>query len=169
MRGTLGLSLLLSLTSNTVGLAEDVDGFQLGMPLAKVRQLAIEKGYSFSNPTGSSAGGRWISYVLFTKGSNTTGPAVSFCEATLSAESLQRPSSLHEIASIIKDWKSAYGEPEVLPTIMYPKGTQYSNIEFRWLGEDNIRREITISQYGSGSTDITFGYSYVKHPCNRPG
>lgn len=170
MRGALllGLSLMSWLISNTLVLAEDVDGFQLGMPMAKVRQIAIEKGYSFSNPTDNSVNGRWISYVLFTRDSNITG-TVSFCDATLSAESLQRPSSFHEIASTIKDWKSTYGEPEVLPTIAYPKGTQYSNIEFRWLGADNIRREITISQYGSGPTDITFGYSYIKHPCNRPG
>ncbi len=161
------ISVLLSLLSGTVVFAEDVDGFQLGTPMAKVRQLAIEKGYTFSSPTGSGSGGRWVSYVLFIKGSKV-GPTLSFCDATLSAESLQRPSSLHEIVSTIKDWKNAYGEPEVLPTIMYPEGKQYSNIEFRWSGEDNIRREITISEYGSGgSTDITFGYSYIKHPC-RP-
>ena len=159
------LSVLLSLISGTVVFAEGVDGFGLGMPMAKVRQLAIEKGYTFSNPTGSSVGGRWVSYVLF--GNGSTGPTMSFCDTTLSSVSLQRPSSLHEITSTVKDWKSEYGEPQVLPTIMYPKGKQYSNIEFRWLGEDNIRREITISQYGQMQSDITFGYSYIKHPCNQ--
>jgi hypothetical protein len=159
------LFVLLSLISGTVALAEGVDGFELGMPMAKVRQLAIEKSYTFSNPTGSSNGGRWVSYVLF--GNSFAGPTLSFCDITLSAVSLQRPSSLHEIVSTVKDWKSAYGEPQVLPTIMYPKGKQYSNIEFQWLGEDNIRRDIAISQYGQAQTDITFGYSYIKHPCNR--
>ena len=89
------MSVLLSLISGTVVFAEGVDGFGLGMPMAKVRQLAIEKGYTFSNPTGSSVGGRWISYVLF--GNGSTGPSMSFCDTTLSSMSLQRPSSLHEI------------------------------------------------------------------------
>lgn len=163
MRGLLGLSVLLLAIGVRAVLAEEVDGFQLGMSTAKVRQLAIEKGYTFSKPQASS--GRWVNYVLF--GNGSTGPTLSFCDTTLSAVSLQRPSSLHEIVSTIKDWKSAYGEPEVLPTIMYPEGQQYSNIQFRWLGEDNNRREITISQYGQQSIDITFGYSYIKHPC-RP-
>jgi hypothetical protein len=152
---------LLSLISCSVALANEIDGFRLGMSMAKVRQLAIEKGYTFSNPMKSDTSERWVSYVLF------NGPNVSFCDATLSAVSLQRASSLHEIVSTIKDWKSAYGEPQVLPNIMYPKGTQYSDIEFRWLGEDNIRREITISQFGQTQTNITFGYSYITHPC-RP-
>lgn len=158
------LAAFLSLISSTLVLAEDVDGFGLGMTMAKVRQLAIEKGYTFSQPTGSSRGGRWVSYVLFSNAA--TGPALSFCDTTLSAVSMARPSSLHEITSTVKDWQSAYGEPQVLPIVMYPNGKQYSSIEFRWAGEDNIRRTIGTSQYGQAAADITFGYSYIKHPCN---
>ena len=79
MKGFL-LFVLFSLITGTVVLAEGVDGFELGMPMAKVRQLAIEKSYTFSNPTGTSVGGRWISYVLF--GNGFTGPTVSFCDTT---------------------------------------------------------------------------------------
>ena len=78
MRGVLGLTVFLSLISADAALAEEVDGFQLGMSMAKVRQLAIEKGYTFSKPTGSSVEGRWVSYVL--SGTGSTGPALSFCD-----------------------------------------------------------------------------------------
>jgi hypothetical protein len=157
----LGLSVLLSLLSGGAALAnEELDGFWLGMSMAKVTQLAIEKGYTFSNPHKNTD--RWVDYVLF-----TNGPSLSFCDATLSAVSLRRPSSLLEVVSTVTNWKSAYGEPQVLTNNMYAEGTQYSDIVFRWLGEDNIRREITFSQFGQRQTDITFGYSYIKSPC-RP-
>ena len=166
VRGFLGLTVLLSLFSGSVVLADEIDGFQLGMSTAKVRQLAVEKGYTFSKPNKSS--GRWITYVLSVPHGGQYLPiTLSFCDTTLSSVSLTRPSSLHEIVSTIKDWKSVYGEPEVLPTIQYPDGKQYSGIEFRWPGEDNIRRDITISEYGQQQTEIEFGYSYIKHPC-RP-
>ena len=47
MRGLLGLSVLLSLVSGSVVLANEIDGFRLGMPMAKARELAAEKKYTF--------------------------------------------------------------------------------------------------------------------------
>jgi hypothetical protein len=62
-RGALPPDRLRGRVSGTVVLAEDVDGFGLGMSMAKARQLAIEKGYTFSNPIKSSVD-RWVSYLL---------------------------------------------------------------------------------------------------------
>ena len=56
VRSFLGLSMSLSLISGTVALANEIDGFRLGMSMAKVRQLAIEKGYTFSDPLNMSDG-----------------------------------------------------------------------------------------------------------------
>ena len=162
MKGFL-LFVLLSLISGTVALAEGVDGFELGMPMAKVRQLAIEKSYTFSNPTGSSNGGRWVSYVLF--GNSFAGPTLSFCDITLSAVSLQRPSSLHEIASTITEWKSVCGESQAEPKTYYREGTQIARIRFKWLGEDNIQRAITMAQYDQSQTFMIFSCAYIKFPC----
>lgn len=155
--------MLLSLTSGSLALTNEVDGFQLGMSIAKVRQLAIEKGYTLSNPTKD--GDRWVSYLLKNGSTLEHGPTLAFCDTTLSSVMLQRPSSLHEITNIIKDWQSAYGEPHMRPEIFYSQGTQNSLIRFQWLGEDNIRKEIMISQFGQTQIDMTFGYSYIKHPC----
>jgi hypothetical protein len=130
--------------------------------MAKVRQLAIEKGYTLSNPWKNDANVRWVSYAL-----QKNGPVLSFCDSTLSAMNLTRPSSLHEITSTIKDWKNAYGEPQVVPNIYYSQGTQLSSVNFKWFGEDNIERNVMISQFGETQTDIVFGYSYINHPC-RP-
>jgi len=158
----LGQSVLLSLFMGSVALANEVDGFRLGMSMAKVRQLAVERGYAFSNPIKPGSG-RWLGYVL-----EKDGPALWFCDVTLSGVSLQRPSSFEEVVATIKIWRSAYGEPQVLPSIYYsPQGTQHDAAQLRWLGEDNIRRDISISQIAQMLPDITLGYSYIKHPC-RP-
>lgn len=163
VRSFLGLSMSLSLISGTVALANEIDGFRLGMSMAKVRQLAIEKGYTFSDPLNMSDGS--VSYSL-----QKDGPALWFCDATLIGVDLYRPSSLREIMNTFKDWKSAYGEPLVLPKTYFREGTQISQILFKWLGEDNIERRILMAQFDQTQTGMAFSYSYIKHPCNKgPG
>ena len=98
------------------------------------------------------------------------GPALWFCDATLIGVDLYRPSSLREIMNTFKDWKSAYGEPLVLPKTYFREGTQISQILFKWLGEDNIERRILMAQFDQTQTGMAFSYSYIKHPCNKgPG
>jgi len=162
MRGLLGLSVLLSLVSGSVVLANEIDGFRLGMPMAKARELAAEKKYTFGNPVKGDPNDRSVDYCLV-KG----GPCLGFCDSTLSSVTMTRPSSINEVAGTIKEWKSIYGEPQVAPNIWYLQGKQYSSVQFNWFGDDNIQRDIAISQYEQGETQIAFGYSYIKHPCRH--
>jgi hypothetical protein len=90
MRGVFVVALVCITTGVAYG--NEIDGFRLGMSMDKVKQLANEKGYSFSN--GIKNGDRWVSYVLM-----KDGPTMSFCDATLSSISTQRASNLHEVAS----------------------------------------------------------------------
>ena len=83
LRRCVGMLLLFfGATEGVVG--NEIDRFQLGMSFSKVKALAAEKGYAFSNPMKSSS--RWLSYVLM-----KDGPSLSFCDDTLSAVS---PSAL---------------------------------------------------------------------------
>jgi hypothetical protein len=133
------------------------------MPLAKVRQLAYEQGYIFGNPKKDSSIDLWVNYELLKAGPDLV--SVSFCDATLTAVTLTRYSSLHEITSMIKDWQAEYGEPKVLPESRYFQGTQLSTIDFQWFGRDNIKRTITITQHHEERTAVALGYAYIKHPC----
>ena len=52
----LGYAVLLSisLSANSLAVANEVEGFRLGMSMQQVSQLALEKGYKFSSPVKSS-------------------------------------------------------------------------------------------------------------------
>ena len=96
MRVFLGLSVLLSLLSGSAALANEfeIDGFRLGMSLATVRQLAIEKSYTLTDQTKNSTfpkNERWVSYALKKEG-NPVGD-LEFCDTTLSGMRLGRLSS----------------------------------------------------------------------------
>jgi hypothetical protein len=75
-------------------------------------------------------------------------------------------SNLHEFVSWLTKWKSSLGEPEVEATQNYANGSPISSLRYIWSGEDNVRRDISFWQYGSQSQQISFGYSYINHPCN---
>lgn len=139
--------------------ANEIEGFRLGMSLDAARRLAAEKGYSFSNPVPSSP--RWVSYMLMKE-----GPSISFCDGTLSAVTRQHSSNLHETAASLKEWQDRLGEPAQSTHQTYIQGTQYSNVSFRWSGQDNIRREVGISQFGQAGLQLSFSYSYIAHPCS---
>jgi hypothetical protein len=138
--------------------ANEIDGFRLGMSFSDAAALAAEKGYSVSKPQRLSQ--RWVNYVLF-----KDGPSLSFCDATLSAVNSQRSSNFHEIANTLREWSGKLGDPEVLSNPTYAQGVPFSSVDFRWVGDDNIRRSVTVTQYGQQQLNIGFGYSYVLHPC----
>jgi len=138
-------------------------GFRLGMPLAKVKQMAVEKGYTVSNSRKNSD--RLVEYILQKNEKNGPELGLGFCDTTLSAMTLQRPSSLHEIASTITEWKSVCGESQAEPKTYYREGTQIARIRFKWLGEDNIQRAITMAQYDQSQTFMIFSCAYIKFPC----
>ena len=167
MRGFFGLSVLLSLVGGSVASANEIEdlGFRLGTPIAKVRQMAVEKGYTLSNLDTHMDSDRMVAYALQKNKEN--GPNLWFCDKALFAVTVDRRSSLHEITSTVKDWKSAYGEPQVEPRSYYREGAQVSQIEFKWLGEENIQRDITMAQFDQSQTHVSFSYSYIKSPC-RP-
>lgn len=158
MRGVRIVSLLLVCATTVTATGQELEGFRLGMSMDQVRQLAREKGYNFSN--GIKSGERWISYVLM-----RDGPSLSFCDDRLSAISAKHPSSLHEATSVLRDWSNAFGTPDVSVNPTYVQGTQFSTVEFRWSGNDNLRRSVSISQFGTNQMSVGFSYSYILHPC----
>ncbi|WP_370138217.1 hypothetical protein [Bradyrhizobium sp. USDA 313] len=140
--------------------ANDVDGFRLGMSMQQASQLALEKGYKFSNPIKS--GQNWTSYVLF-----KDGPNVSFCGNVLSSVGRSSDSNLHEFANSLAQWTASLGEPELEASQKYASGSPLSTIGYKWLGQDNVRRQISFWQYGSQSPQMSLSYGYIKHPCNE--
>src|SRR5258708_5241255 len=153
VRITFAVAVVVFITAG-VACGNEIDGFRLGMSMETAKQLSSEKGYSFSN--GIKSGDRWGSYILM-----KNRPSLSFCDTTLSAVSKQHPTNLHEATSVLRDWRSALGEPELTTNPTYAQGTQFSTIEFKWSGQDNVRRDITISQYGQSQMNVGFGYSYI--------
>lgn len=153
-------ALFVLVAATAASFANEIEGFRLGMSLSQAKELALEKGYAFSNPLKTAGNQRWVSYVLM-----KDGPSLSFCDTTLSSVSTQHASNFHEIASAMRDWQSKLGEPELLSNPTYVQGVQYSSLDFRWVGNDNVRRSLTVSQYGQNQINIGFGYSFVQHPC----
>jgi hypothetical protein len=146
----------------------EIDGFRLGMSLATVRQLAIEKGYTLTDQTKNSTflkNERWVSYAVEKEG-NHIGD-LEFCDTTLSRLNFGRLSSFHEITSAIKDWQAAYGEPQADAIVQYSEGKQASAIRFKWSNrEDNVLKDIMMYEEDQ-QTYVIFGYLYLKHPCLR--
>jgi hypothetical protein len=140
--------------------ANEIEGFRLGMSMRQVSQLAVEKGYKFSNSIKQSP--NWTSYVLI-----KDGPQVSFCSDVLSSVGKSYNSNLHEFANLLTQWMTSLGEPELKVTQQYASGSPASTLRYIWSGEDNVRREISFWQYGSQNPQISFGYGYIKHPCNQ--
>jgi hypothetical protein len=140
--------------------ANEVEGFRLGMSRQQVSQLAIEKGYQFSNPMKS--GENWTSYLLI-----KDGPNLSFCGNILSSVGKSYNSNLHEFANLLTQWTTSFGGPELKATQQYANGSPISTLRYVWSGADNVRREISFWQWDSQSPQISFGYGYINHPCNQ--
>ena len=151
-------TVIMVFTATTVACGSEIEGFRLGMSMDTVKQLVAEKRYALSN--GIKISDRWVSYLLL-----KDGPSLSFCDSTLSAVSAQRASNFHEITSLLRDWRNTLGEPEIVADPKYVQGVQFSTIEFKWPGQDNIRRNITVSQFGPAQLNIGFGYAYIINPC----
>jgi hypothetical protein len=86
--------------------ANEIEGFRLGMSMQQVSQLAVEKGYQLSRAMKS--GENWTSYVLI-----KDGPSLSFCSNVLSAVDKTYDRNLHEFANLLTKWTTAFGEPEL--------------------------------------------------------
>lgn len=138
----------------------EIEGFRLGMSIEQIKQVASEKGYTFSNAIRSSPNS--ISYILM-KG----GPSISLCNNVLSAVDKTNTSNLHVFTSLLAQWTTSLGIPEVTTSQNYIQGVQRSSVGFQWLGLDNVRRTISISKLGSRTLQISFGYGYIYHPCRQ--
>jgi hypothetical protein len=151
--------ILLSTALAATCVANEIEGMKLGMSFDQIRKIAASRGYAFSNPIQSNSS--WTSYVLM-KG----GPSISLCRDTLSSILRSYKSNLHEFSSLVEKWsRSLDGLPEIKPQQMYVEGVPYSSIDFRWNGEDNVRRNLSISQHGGQQPEISYGFGYISHPC----
>jgi hypothetical protein len=143
----------------TTVIGNEIDGFRLGMTTAQVRTVAAEKGYTFSNAMKNGA--NWVSYVLF-----KDGPSISFCGDVLSSVTKSHKTNLHELANLLERWTKSLGAPdETTASQTFVEGVPFSNLSYRWLGQDNLRRQIGFSQHGTDGTQVSHGYSYIDHPC----
>jgi hypothetical protein len=142
--------------------AQDVEGFRLGMSLQDVKQLASERGYRFSNPTKDANSSNWVSYLLI-----KDGPYVSFCGDTLGATGKSWTSNLHEFANMLSQWTTSFGTPEISSKQTYSEGTPFSTLSFKWEGADNVRRDISVFQFGSNRLQISYGVGYINHACRH--
>jgi hypothetical protein len=129
------------------------------MSMQQASQLALEKGYKFSKPVDS--GKNWKTYILI-----KDGPSLGFCGNILSSIDKSYESNLHEFTNLLTQWKSSLGEPIPEAKQQYANGSPISSLRYVWSGDDNVRRDISFWQFGSQATEISFGYSYISHPCN---
>ena len=141
--------------------AYEIEGFRLGMSIEQVKRMAAEKHYSFKDASGDNDG-NWKSYLMM-----KDGPSISLCGETLSAVGKTYTSNLHEFTDLVSKWTKSLGNPETNTTQLYAEGVQFSSIEFKWAGGDNVRRTISLYQNGSNDLQISYGFSYIDQPC-RP-
>jgi hypothetical protein len=158
VRITAGCIILLATALAATSRANEIEGMKLGMSIDQIRKIAASRGYTFSNPIQSNSG--WTTYVLM-KG----GPSISLCRDTLSSITKTYKSHLHEFASLVEQWSRSLGEPETKTQQGYAEGVQFSAIEFRWNGGDNVRRTLSMLQYGTQQPDIAYGFGYISNTC----
>jgi hypothetical protein len=152
---------MLIMSVMTVAKAAEIEGFRLGMSMNEARQLATQRNYTFSNPIMGNTSD-WVSYLLM-----NDGPGMSFCGSTVSSLHKSYKSHIHEFVSMLSQWTTSLGAPEVSSTQFYVQGTQHSSMEFRWPGDDNVRRTISLMQFGSNQVQISYGFAYIDHPCMK--
>jgi hypothetical protein len=155
--------ILLATALAATSRADEIEGMKLGMSFDQIRKIAASRGYAFTPVTDSGSG--WTSYFLM-KGAST-GPSISLCRDTLSSILKTYKSNFHEFTSLIEKWSHSLGLPEIKSQQGYAEGVQFSSIDFRWNGEDNVRRSLSFSQYGTQQPDISYGFGYISHPCQR--
>jgi hypothetical protein len=143
----------------TTAIGNEIDGFRLGMTTAQVKLVAVERSYKFSN--AMKDGANWVSYVLF-----KDGPAISFCGDVLSSVTKSHNTNLHELANQLERWTKSMGAPdETTASQTFVQGVPFSSLSYKWLGQDNVRREIGFFQHGTDNTQVSFSYGYIDHPC----
>jgi hypothetical protein len=159
MKSLTWVAISLFVMSTAIANANEIEGLRLGMTTAQVLKVAGEKGYTFSNPTKS--GQNWTSYVLM-KG----GPVISFCGDAVASIGKSYDSNLHELANLVSQWTQNMGPPtEATATQQFMEGSPLSNLSYNWNGDDNVRRHLGFFQLGSRTAQVSYGYSYIKHPC----
>jgi hypothetical protein len=163
VRSIIFIAALLSLAPCNIVSANEIEGIRLGMTTEQTLKAAGEKGYTFSNPMKSASNSDWTSYVLM-----KDGPNISFCGNVLSALTKSYDSNLHEFANLVSQWTQAFGSPtETEATQRFVEGKPFSDLSYRWLGADNVRRSLGFYQLGSRSPQVSYGYSYIAHACRR--
>jgi hypothetical protein len=165
MRAIVRYVFLISIALAATCRANEIDGMKLGMSSDQIRRIAASQGYAFTPFPENSAhsGSGWTSYLLVKGGSG--GPSISLCRDTLSAINKSYKSNLHEFASLVEKWSRSLGKPETTTQQGYGEGVQFSSIGFKWNGEDNVHRTLSLTQYGTQQQDINYGFSYISHPC----
>jgi hypothetical protein len=152
---------LWALALCNVASANEIDGLRLGMTTDQVAKVAGERGFKFSNPAKS--GSNWVSYVLL-----AGGPTISFCGNVLSSMTKSYDSNLHEFANLASQWTQAMGSPdEVKASQRFVEGSPLSDLDYRWIGTDNVRRSLGFYQLGSRNPQVSYGYGYIDHACKR--
>jgi hypothetical protein len=163
MRAIVRYVFLVSIALAATCRANEIEGMKLGMSFDEIRKIAASRGYAFTPFPNNSSSDR-ISYLL-TKGGSAAGPSIFLCRDTLSAINKTYKSNLHEFASLTEKWShSLRGPPEIKVQQSYSEGVPFSSIDFRWNGEDNVQRNLSILQLEAQQPDITYGFRYIS-PC----
>lgn len=143
-------------------MANEIDGFRLGMTIEQAMKMAGEKGYSFGKaiPGGFP---NWTSYSLA-----QDGPALSFCGSVLTSIIKTSDSNLHEFAHVLEGWTKSLGGPDQTGASQtFAQGNPLSDLRYTWIRE-NVQPSLSFFQWGTGNPRMSRGYSYVNHPCRAP-
>jgi len=145
----------------TMGTGNEIDGLRLGMTMEQVMKVAAEKGYSLGKAIPSSLS-NWTAYVL-----EKNGPSISFCGNVLSSMTKTSDSNLHEFTHLLEQWTKSLGIPDrTTASQSYAQGSPLSDLGYRWL-QENVQPSLSLFQWGTGNPRMSYGYSYINHPC-RP-
>jgi hypothetical protein len=138
--------------------ANEIEGMKLGMSFDQIRRIAASRGWAFTPLPSTNSGS--TTYVLM-----KDGPSISLCRDILSAINKSYKSNLHEFSSLVEKWSHSLGAPETTAHQGHAEGVQYSSLGFRWKGGDNVRRSLSMVQYGTQQPEIIYGFGYISHPC----
>jgi len=124
------------------------------MTTDQITKLATEKGYTFSNAIKS--GSSWTTFILL-----SDGPAISFCGNVLSSVTRTDKSNLHEFVHLMERWKQALGAPdETAASQDHSSGLPVSRLEYKWTRQENLKQDISFSQFGINDLQLSYSYSY---------
>lgn len=142
----------------TLAAGNEIDGFRLGMTIEQVLKVAAGTNYKLGNAI--KGGPNWTSYVLLQE-----GPLISFCGNVLSSVHKTSDTNLHEFTHTLERWTNSAGAPdEATGSQRFVEGAPFSDLGYRWV-QGNVRSSLSFFQVGTGNLRMSYGYSYVNHPC----